>query len=654
MLLKNDFQTYTIRQIFHSQANGGHMRRTFLVSFIPLAVLLASGFRPLPQTSSASLTILDRARQPVSQIADGDGIRIQIKLPQPVMQPENVTFTLGNDAASVAACSIPNGETACTTEPFLSLGWYWDSNGLAQNARTVQAVKGSGEIISESEPISVSPRPVVMVHGFISNWETWKLYLGPNGFLAPLGITGFAVGDGQVSGALNTGDMFDPPGSTNTIGQNADVLGQYIQSVKEKTGAEMVDLVVHSMGGLIARYYIDRVMQDRDVAQLIMLGSPMGGSDCVVLPAALGFFLPASIEIRESYMRGVFNQQIIHRHGIAFYDLGGTAINEAFKSPCTGVPNDTVVSFGSINAIPLESSQVNAIHSDLTLSQLAFDDFVKPLLQRPAGTFLPQPDPALPPQTESPLQFTRLYTGHVDAGSSAEITINIDAGLSVASFALYDASRSITTIVRGASGNIIELSPEANGFIQIDDPASLFYLGYGFQNPRPGPWRITVQATESTPAAGTDFAISVYFVGGAKLEATSSTLVPQPNEQVEFTANLLLSGQPLEIIQAQAVIKDADGNVETLNFPTGQNISTTWTPRTPGTYAVDIVVTGLASDGFTVERTDFLAIEVQTNPGKGQITFNLIALIAGVLLVLFLILRFVFRGIGKLIRKART
>jgi len=60
---------------------------------------------------------------------------------------------------------------------------------------------------------------------------------------------------------------------------------------------------------------------------------------------------------------------------------------------------------------------------------------------------------------------------------------------------------------------------------------------------------------------------------------------------------------------------------------------------------VDIIVTGVAPDGSAIEHTDFLAIEVQTNPGKGQITFNLIAIIVIVLLVLFLILRALLRGV---------
>ena len=200
---------------------------------------------------------------------------------------------------------------------------------------------------------------------------------------------------------------------------------------------------------------------------------------------------------------------------------------------------------------------------------------------------------------------------------------------------------------------MIELNPDTNGFIKVDDPSAMFYLGYGFKNPKPGPWKITVQATSTTPSNGTDFAITVYFVGGAKLSATSNTLIPQINQKVELNASLFLNNQALQIKEAQAVIKDADGKTETLNFPTGQDISASWTPKKPGTYAVDVIVTGIAPDGSDVERTDFLAIEVQPNPGKGQVTFNLVAVFAVVLLVLFLILRFIFRGTRKFVRSTK-
>src|SRR6266508_3487505 len=627
------------------------MRKIFLMVIIFLNMLFVQGFSFTAQANEATVTILNRKNQATTQITDGDYIRIQITLPQNVSAQATILFTLGEMSLQAGSCVIPSGETTCTTDLFASLGWRWHPNRIVQNRRIVQAKNANGELIGQSDTVTVFPRPVVMVHGFVSNWQTWNSYLQPGGFLDSLGLKGFAVGDGQVPGVMNTGVITNPVGRTNTIAQNAEILGQYISNVKKQTGAEMVDLLVHSMGGMISRYYIDRWMQERDVAQLIMLGSPMGGSNCSVLPAALGFFLPGSIEIRESYMRGVFNQQITHRKGIEFYDLGGTAITESFKSPCTDIPNDTVVSFESINAISLQSSKLDDIHTDLTFSEKAFTDFVKPLLQNPAGSFplRGQPDPAPSAAADSPLEFTRVYTGHVNAGGSTELTINIEPNITVAAFALYDVSRSVTTIVRGASGNVIQLDPQANGFIRVDDPSSLFYLGYGFQNPRPGPWKVTVQATESTPEDGTDFAISVYFVGGAKLETASSTLVPQLNEKVNLTANLSLNGQSLQITQAQAVIKNPNGGTQTLDFPAGQNTSVSWIPREPGTHAVDIVVTALAPDGSSIERTNFLAMEVQPNFSKLQISFNLVLLLGLVLLVLIGI----FFGITRLLRRTK-
>jgi hypothetical protein len=223
----------------------------------------------------------------------------------------------------------------------------------------------------------------------------------------------------------------------------------------------------------------------------------------------------------------------------------------------------------------------------------------------------------------------------VQAGGSTELTINIEPNVTVASFALFDPTRSVTVSVRGASGAVIQLDPQSNGFIQVDDPASLFYLGYGFANPRPGLWKVSVLASNSTPAQGADFSISVYFIGGATLNAQSSTLIATPGEQVRFSANLALGGQPLEIRQAQAVIRDPEGGVETLDFAPATQIAAVWTARSAGTYGVDIVVTGIAPDSSPVERTAFLAVEVLPVPDRSLVTRNFLLVIAAVISVFF-------------------
>jgi len=187
-----------------------------------------------------------------------------------------------------------------------------------------------------TEPTLAGPAgpPVVLVHGLNSSAQVWDDYVGERGFLASIGRRGFAVGDGQAPGVLNMGDWITPTARTNTIAQNAAILGQYIDGVRALTGAEHVDIVAHSMGGLVARYYIDHLMESRTVARLVMLGTPNEGSDCASLPAALGIGVPATLELRPSYLSQVFNRTVTDRNGVPFFVLAGTNITDPVRSPC--------------------------------------------------------------------------------------------------------------------------------------------------------------------------------------------------------------------------------------------------------------------------------------------------------------------------------
>ena len=73
---------------------------------------------------------------------------------------------------------------------------------------------------------------MVLVHGSISDNETWESYLGQDGFLSELGLQGFAVGDDVAEGVLNTGNRLDPSQPIKTISENAEALQDYIAGVK--------------------------------------------------------------------------------------------------------------------------------------------------------------------------------------------------------------------------------------------------------------------------------------------------------------------------------------------------------------------------------------------------------------------------------------
>ena len=568
------------------------------------------------QPAAPEIQVLDAEGSRVDRITDGDQIRLSLALLPPSGTDRLVQFSLDGHSSPVATCALDKEEQGCQTPPFETLGWYWSDSGAASPSRSITAeVNGTAPIGPTS--LHVAPRPVVMVHGFASSWEAWIRYLGPSGYLAESGLSGFAVGDGQVAGSMKTGSLTDPAERTNTIAENATALSEYIEGVKKATGAHQVDLIAHSMGGLITRYYIDRVMEAKDVAQLLMLGSPMAGTDCADLPAALGLYLPATLEIRPSYVTDVFNVDITGRHGVPFHALAGVPILEGFQAPCTDVPSDLAVSLRSVTAIPLEARQIPVLHMNLNLSEDVFREFVQPLLQTPPGGFPNEPDPPGSGAAGAPLQFSRVFTGHVAPGEEQELTVPIDSGMTLASFALYDSTRSLDVSVRGASGNTIELSPEANGLVVVRDPDTLFYLGYGFQNPRPGAWRVTLKATKSTPSTGADFALAAHFLGGAQAEAQLSAILPQVGEEVTLTASLGPPGMGIALTEAEASIRDPSGALESIELAVaGSEAGAIWTAAVPGLYGIDVSLKGTASDGMPVERTVFLALEAQAAPDR--------------------------------------
>jgi hypothetical protein len=266
------------------------------------------------------------------------------------------------------------------------------------------------------------------------------------------------------------------------------------------------------------------------------------------------------------------------------------------------------------------------LHTDLNTSEQVFSQYVKALLESPPTGFPDSPDPAQPEIATEPLQFTRVFTGHVEAGSSQEVTIQIDQGVSVASFSLYDTTRSLDVSVKGASGNTIDLSPEKNGLVVVQDPSSLFYLGYGFQDPKPGAWKVSLLGTDRTPPGGADYALTAYFQGGAALNSRVNTLLPKVDQNVQILANLDLGGEALELNQGEAEIRAPDGKVETVSLQIGDGeASLNWKPRAPGLYSVDLRVDGVTPEGDPVERTAFLSFEAQPGANLTLLTLGLVA-----------------------------
>jgi pimeloyl-ACP methyl ester carboxylesterase len=111
--------------------------------------------------------------------------------------------------------------------------------------------------------------PVLMLHGFIDNRSVFVLLrrsLRRHGW--------------RHVEALNYSPL------TCDLRKAADLLGKHVEEVCLRTGHHQVDIVGHSLGGLIARYYVQRLGGDSRVRTVITLGTPHSGTRVAPLMSA--------------------------------------------------------------------------------------------------------------------------------------------------------------------------------------------------------------------------------------------------------------------------------------------------------------------------------------------------------------------------------
>ena len=111
--------------------------------------------------------------------------------------------------------------------------------------------------------------PAVLLHGFVDNRSVFVLLrrsLARHGW--------------RHLECLNYSPL------TCDIRTAAELLGRHIEEICARTGRSEVDIVGHSLGGLIARYYVQCLGGDHRVRTLVTLGTPHSGTSVAPLASA--------------------------------------------------------------------------------------------------------------------------------------------------------------------------------------------------------------------------------------------------------------------------------------------------------------------------------------------------------------------------------
>jgi triacylglycerol esterase/lipase EstA (alpha/beta hydrolase family) len=156
-------------------------------------------------------------------------------------------------------------------------------NGVYGYAHTSPTGSPPGANDWSCKPTAAHPRPVVLVHGTFADmsnsWQAISPLLKNNGYC----VFALNYGDYNGSGAIGVYGVDDIPTS-------AGELNAFVDKVRAATGAAEVDLVGHSQGGMMPRYYLKFLGGAEEVHTLVGLSPSNHGTTLDGLFILANFF----------------------------------------------------------------------------------------------------------------------------------------------------------------------------------------------------------------------------------------------------------------------------------------------------------------------------------------------------------------------------
>jgi triacylglycerol esterase/lipase EstA (alpha/beta hydrolase family) len=183
-------------------------------------------------------------------------------------------------ASAVIALAITASPAAAAQLPVVY-------NGILGYAHASPTASPPGANNWSCKPSAEHPVPVILVHGTFADmsdsWQALSPLLYNNGYCV------FALNYGSYGGSGSAGVY-----ATGDIAASAQQLATFVNRVLAATGAHKVDLVGHSQGGMMPRYYIKNLGGASKVNALVGLAPSNHGTTLEGLFTLAGYFPGAS------------------------------------------------------------------------------------------------------------------------------------------------------------------------------------------------------------------------------------------------------------------------------------------------------------------------------------------------------------------------
>src|SRR6478735_4898438 len=156
-------------------------------------------------------------------------------------------------------------------------------NGILGYAHVSPTASPPGANDWSCQPSAAHPRPVVLVHGTFADmsdsWQALSPLLKNNGYCV------FALNYGSYAGSGAIGIY-----GVGEIRNSAQELSAFVDKVLAATGASQVDLVGHSQGGMMPRYYLEFLGGAAKVGALVGIAPDNHGATLSGLTRLLPYF----------------------------------------------------------------------------------------------------------------------------------------------------------------------------------------------------------------------------------------------------------------------------------------------------------------------------------------------------------------------------
>jgi triacylglycerol esterase/lipase EstA (alpha/beta hydrolase family) len=165
-------------------------------------------------------------------------------------------------------------------------------------------------------PSAAHPDPVILVHGtFAGEAISWQA-LSPMLYNAGYCVYAFDYGHSRP------GPFF----GMAAIAGEAQVLSSFVSKVLHSTGAHQVDIVGHSEGGLMPRYYVDFLGGAKYVHMLVGLSPPNNGTTIYGLNEIILSFQKLGLPTPSTFGCTSCDQQLTGSAFLAHLNKGGDTV----------------------------------------------------------------------------------------------------------------------------------------------------------------------------------------------------------------------------------------------------------------------------------------------------------------------------------------